>query len=250
MVSFAAMSTRHIVALGGGGFLMETERSALDDYVLAQASAGSRGLPRVCFVATASGDSVAAIEKFYAAFTPERARASHLALFRMETKRDSIAEQLLAQDVIYVGGGNTANMLAVWRIHGVDRALRRAWNAGIVLAGVSAGMICWFEDGVTDSFGRPLRALGDGLGFLKGSACPHYDGESDRRAAFHAMARGKTRGGRARGGWAADDGCALHFMGTRLHAVVSSKRRPGAYRVERGDRGVVETRIEPRVLRG
>ena len=145
--------------MGGGGFLMEPANPALDDYALRLTG---RKTPRVCFLPTASGDNPDAIERFYRAFPPSRARASHLALFRMETTRTRLADILLDQDAIYVGGGNTANMLAVWRLHGVDRLLRKAWASGIVLLGVSAGMLCWFDDGVTDSFGRPLHALRDG----------------------------------------------------------------------------------------
>ena len=144
--------------------------------------------------------------------------------------------------MIYVGGGNTANLLAVWRAHGLDRVLRDAWTRGAILCGVSAGMLCWFRDGVTDSFG-PLARLGDGLGLLDASACPHYDGEPGRRAAFHAaIADGMAPG------WAADDGAALHFVGTELVEVVSSRRAAAAYRVERVDGVVVETRLPVRFL--
>jgi dipeptidase E len=124
--------------------------------------------PRICFVPTASGDSSMYITRFYEAFVG-RAEASHLGLFGRP--RTDTAAVLAAQDIVYVGGGNTANMLAVWRVHGVDRMLRAAWERGVILTGVSAGMICWFEAGVTDSFG-PLAALRDGLGILPGSGLP------------------------------------------------------------------------------
>ncbi|MCC6427857.1 MAG: peptidase E [Phycisphaerales bacterium] len=240
------MKRKQVIALGGGGFLVQPGRHPLDDYVLA---ASRKRRPRICFIPTASGDNPDMIERFYRSFPPSRGvEASHLALFRMETRRDSIAAHLLAQDVIYVSGGNTANMLAVWRLHGVDRVLRRAWNSGIVLAGVSAGMICWFEDGVTDSYGRPLRGLGDGLGLLKGAACPHYDGEGDRRAAFHRLVQRRAKIGRAVC-LAADDGCALHFVGTRLRDVVAS--RPGAhgYAVGIAASRVREMRLEAQLLK-
>jgi dipeptidase E len=230
------MRERHIVAMGGGGFLME-QTPLLDDYALAL---GGVAEPRVCFLATASGDAAANIAAFHRAFPPGRARATHLSLY----SRDEVDPRstLLHQDVIYVGGGNTVNLLAVWRAHGVDAILREAWQAGVVLCGMSAGALCWFEAGVTDSFG-PLRALHDGLGLLPGSHCPHYDGEAERRAAYHhAIAAGLPAG------IAADDGCALHFAGTELVEAVSSRSEARAYRVELGPAGVRETPQSARYL--
>jgi peptidase E len=153
-----------------------------------------------------------------------------------------MAALLTSQDIVYVGGGNTANMLAVWRVHGVDRMLKAAWERGVILTGVSAGMICWFEAGVTDSFG-PLAALRDGLGFLSGSACPHYDGETDRRPTYQGLVRAGFPEG-----YAADDGAALHFAGTALEACVAG--RPGArvYRVGAMGQTIVETPLPVRLL--
>src|SRR5882757_9380345 len=162
-----------IVAIGGGGFSMEPRNLLLDDFVLSLTHRRKR--PRVCFIGTASGDSDSYIRQFYEAFPPSRAEATHLRLFDREVR--DLQAFLLYQAVLYVGGGATANMLAVWRVHGLDKALRAAWNSGVVLAGISAGAICWFEDGITDAFGHPLCALSDGLGFLPGACCPHYDGE-------------------------------------------------------------------------
>jgi len=164
-----------IVAMGGGGVSMEPDNPILDDFIL---SLAGRPRPRVCFLPTASGDSDRYVANFYAAFA-RRSEASHLALF-VRTVTD-VEAFLLDQDVIYVGGGNTENQLAVGRVHGVDRALRIAWQRGVVLAGLSAGSICWFESGTTDSFGLDLDVLEDGLGFLPGSHCPHFDGEPQRR---------------------------------------------------------------------
>jgi peptidase E len=235
----------HIVAMGGGGFSMEPDNPLLDEFVL---SLAHRKRPRVCFVPTASGDSAAYIAKFYRAFAG-RCDASDLTLFdppalpRRPPRTEDLPSFVAKQDVFYVGGGNTANLLALWRAHGLDELLRKAWRAGAVLAGVSAGMICWFQNGLTDSFGG-LYALNDGLGLLKGSACPHYDGEAERRAMYHQIiARG------APPGYAADDGVALHFAGRRLHEIVSSRPTAGAYRValRRGD--VIEKRLPVRYLR-
>src|SRR5262245_20044820 len=147
-----------------------------------------------------------------------------------------------AQDVLYVGGGSTANLLSLWRAHGLDRLLAKAWRSGAVLAGISAGMLCWFQSGLTDSFGgfKPLR---DGLGLLRGAACPRYDGEPLRQAAFRRMiARDGTTG------YAADDGAGLHFVGNRLHEVVSSRPTARAYRVAVKRGKVVETQLPTRLL--
>jgi dipeptidase E len=151
----------------------------------------------------------------------------------------ALRELALAHDVIVVGGGNTANMLAVWRVHGFDRILREAWERGILLTGWSAGMICWFEAGVTDSFGPQLEGMRDGLGFLPGSACPHYDGEAERRPVYQRLVREGFPPGLA-----ADDCVALRFDGTEIAEVVSARANSGAYRVTAEG----EERIEPRLL--
>jgi peptidase E len=224
------MSTQ-IVALGGGGFSMEPENPLLDEYIL---SLARNARPRVCFVGTAGGDYDNYSLRFYEAFARKNCVPTHLPLFR-RTIAD-LRAFLLDQDVIYVGGGNTANMLAVWRVHGVDRILRVALDAGIVLCGVSAGSICWFESGVTDSFGPQLAALRDGLGFIAGSNCPHYDGEAQRRPTYHRLiAEGLS------GGYAADDGCALHFENGIIKRIVSSRPAASAYKVERSDGQVHDT---------
>jgi peptidase E len=151
---------------------------------------------------------------------------------------------LADQDVIYVGGGNTANMLAIWRAHGIDRILKDAWLDGVVMTGVSAGMLCWFRGGVTDSFGG-LDALNDGLGLIDATACPHYDGEAERRPTYHRLVLEGLPGG-----FAADDGAALYFRGTELVEVVSSRPGAGAYRVELVDGRAVESRLDVRYLGG
>ena len=218
---------RQIVAFGGGGFSMEPRNPRLDRYVL---ELSGKRVPRVCFVPTASGDSRDYIRRFYKAFERHACRPSDLTLFRRD-RRDP-TEQLLQQDVIYVGGGSTANLLAIWRLHGIDRALREAWRRGIILCGVSAGMICWFKCSVTDSFG-PLAPLRDGLGMLPGSACPHYDGEGQRGPTFHQLI-----GDGFPAGVAADDGAAIHFVGRQVFRCVSSRPNAKAYRVRR-ERGRV-----------
>lgn len=220
--------TGTVLALGGGGFSMEPDNPLLDDFLLSLATRrrGAGGRAKVCFVPTASGDSEEYGARFVEAFA-ERAETSQLRLFHLhELGGVSAREHLLAQDVVYVGGGSTANLLAVWRLHGVDRALREAAADGVVLAGLSAGMNCWFEGSVTDSFG-PLAGLADGLGFLPGSACPHYDGEEARRPAYLDL----VGSGVLPDGYAADDGCGLLFRDGELVEAVSSRPEARAFRV-------------------
>ena len=234
------MDRRRIVALGGGGFQMEPENPLLDRFVLSLTGVER---PRVCFVPTALGDAEGDVAAFYRAFAALDCRPADLGLF--ERRVGDLRAFVLAQDAVYVGGGNTASLLAVWRAHGLDRVLAEAWRAGIVLCGVSAGMNCWFEASVTDSFdvGR-LAPLHDGLGLLAGSACPHYDGEEQRRPAFHRL----IGAGELAGGWAADDGAALVFAGEELAEVVASRPGAAGYRVERDGDGVREERLPSRFL--
>lgn len=235
------MERRRVVAMGGGGFSMEPENPLLDEFVLSLARTPR---PRVCFLPTASGDSDGYVARFYRAFSDLDCEPGDLALFSREVL--DLESFVLAQDVIYVGGGNTANLLAVWRVHGLDRLLRRAWDNGTVLCGLSAGMNCWFSASVTDSFGiSRLAALHDGLSLLPGSCCPHYDGEEQRRPTYRRL----VASGELSPGWAADDGAALVFHGEHLSEVVASRPRAAAYRVERSEtEGVSEHRIEARYL--
>jgi peptidase E len=226
--------------MGGGGFSEEPDNPALDRYVLGLVE---RERPRVCFLGTASGDAQSYLDRFYGAFLALDCRPTHLSLFKPSTA--DFRSFLLDQDVIYVGGGNTKSMLALWREWGVDAILREAWRAGIVLAGVSAGSICWFEHGITDSIPgtlTPLRCLG----FLPGSNCPHYDVEVERRPAFHRLLAAGLIGD----GFAADDGVALHFVGTRLARIVSSRPTAQAYRLERRGGSVTEESLAPLCLVG
>jgi peptidase E len=234
----------HIVAMGGGGFSMEPDNRLLDDFVL---SLARRKRPRVCFIPTASADSATYVAKFYRAFA-SRCAATDLTLFDAPSlpRRPALTSDLAAfvaeQDVFYVGGGNTAHLLAMWRVHGLDKLLRKAWNGGAVLAGISAGMICWFENGLTDSFGG-YKPLNDGLGFVRGSACPHYDGEPARPSAFRRMI---SRGAPA--GYAAEDGVAFHFVGRKLEEAVGSRPGGRAYRVVKREGKAIETPLDVRYL--
>lgn len=233
------------MAMGGGGFSTEPDNPLLDDHVLGLATRrrGADGRPRVCFVPTASGDSVDYQDRFREAFAG-RAETSTLQLFRYDELPGLPATDLrsfvLSQDVVYVGGGSTANLLALWRLHGLDEILREAAADGVVLAGTSAGMNCWFESSVTDSFG-PLSPLADGLGLLAGSACPHYDGEAERRPTYLDLVG--TR--RLPSGYAAEDGCALVFRDGALVEAVASRPDARAFRVHlSGDALDVEDGME------
>lgn len=234
----------HIVAIGGGGFTALPPNLLLEEFIL---SLVPKKLPKICFIPTATAESPGYIIRFYRTFTG-RAIPTDLTIFettslpRNPSRSSDIVDFIAGQDIIYVGGGNTANLLSIWRAHGLDKALRDAWAAGAVLSGISAGMICWFRDSITDSYG-PLRPLGDGLGFIHASACPHYDGEKDRRPVYQkAIAEGMP------GGYAADDGVALHFHGTQLVQAVSSRPEASAYRIEQINGQVQETRITTRYL--
>jgi len=215
----------HILASGGSSL-----GGPFDDLVL------ELGGPHVCFVPTASSTPETRLVSFYESFA-RRAEPSHVSF--NPWPREDLREHVLAQDAIYVGGGNTANMLAVWRAHGFDVVLREAWESGVLLCGSSAGMICWFEAGVTDSFGPQLEGMRDLLGFLPGSACPHYDSEERRRVVYRELVDAGFPPG-----YAADDGAALHFVGTELHEVICLREEARSYRVEPG----IETPLEARLF--
>jgi peptidase E len=200
-------------------------------------------IPKICLLNTAAGDDAAGFLKMYTMLLAMPSRISHLQVFPMPNVADP-ADLLLSQDIIFVGGGSVANMLAVWRVHGLDQVMRQAWQAGIVMSGVSAGAICWFSGGTTDSFGK-LRPFVDGLSMLPGSYCPHYDTESGRRPLYQEL----VIDGTLPPGIACDDGAAAHFVDESLAEIVAD--RPGArgYLVERGyDGAAIETTLETRQL--
>lgn len=223
-----------IIAMGGGGFLMEPDNSALDRYIC---EATGKERPQVCFLAQASGENYETVANFYRAFTALDAYPSHLSFFKPHTA--DLAGFLLAQDAIYVGGGNTKSMLALWREWGVDSILRRAWQQGIVLAGVSAGAICWFAQGLTDSIPGDLTGL-PCLGFLPTSCSPHFDGEAERRPTFRRL----VSSGQMQAGYGVDDYAALHFIGEKLERIVASQPQASAQWIEPDSSGgVTETRL-------
>jgi peptidase E len=201
--------------------------------------------PRLCYLPTATGDSQLAVSAFYGAFAGhEDALVSHLVLFPMPNVADP-GEHLLAQDVVWVGGGSVVNLLAVWRAHGLDVVFRGAWEGGIVLAGVSAGSICWHVGGTTDSFGPDLRMVDNGLGLLPYANGVHYDAEDQRRPLLHRL----VGSGALPTAYATDDGVGLLYRGTELAEVVSEVADAAAYKVEAdGEGGVTETVLPARLL--
>ena len=228
------MTDRHIVAMGGGGF--GSGNSMLDRYAL---SLVDTDRPKVCFIPTASGDDAGYTLEFYKAYGSYGCEPHVLNLFSREV--EDIPSYLLGMDMVYVGGGSTTNLLAVWRLHGVDKALEEAWDAGVVLSGLSAGANCWFDASTTDSFliGK-ADALHDGLGFVAGSYCPHYSSEPERRPNYLNM----VATGQLPAGYACEDGTAVHFVGTELHTAVSVDGDARAYRVARIGDGATEEALQ------
>jgi peptidase E len=228
-----------IVALGGGGFSATGAPTPIDELIV---SLAGRPRPRVCFLGTASGDAESYLARFYRAYAQLDCRPGDLPLFQTPITHD-LPRFVMEQQAFYVGGGSTVNLLAVWRLHGLDRLLREAWEAGAVLAGISAGAICWFEAYLTDSVGPELAPRQDGLGFLSGSACPHFSDDPERRPTYQRLiAEGFP------GGVAIDDGAALHFRGRELADVVSERAGAQAYRIFVRDGHLVEEPLPARLL--
>jgi peptidase E len=237
----AADGRRHVVAIGGG---MLMPRDGTPFHVQHAIALSGKPAPRLCVLNQAVGDDPAYYLRFYDRLANSPAEVRHLSLFPMPNVPDP-EDFLLSQDIIFVGGGSVANMIAVWRVHGIDQILRKAWHAGIVLAGSSAGGICWFEGGTTDSFGARLRPYSDALGLLPGSFCPHYDSEAERRPLYQRLVADATLSG----GLACDDGVGAHYVDDLLADVVADRPDGAAYRVEPdGAGGFTETALPVRFL--
>ena len=200
--------------------------------------AGKPDRPKFCYVGTALGDNPLFANATQDAFIGRDVVVSNLAAFPMPSVAD-VRAHLLAQDVVWVGGGSVAGLLAIWRLHGWDEIFREVWEAGVVLGGVSAGSLCWHAGGTTDSFGPELRAWTDGLGLIPGSNCPHYDSEARRRPLYQRL----VAEGALPPGYAADDDVGLHYVGTELHEAVSARAGAAAYRVDRDGEARVEARL-------
>jgi peptidase E len=229
---------KQIIAIGGGVLLPDTGNFKLETYIV---EVSGKARPRILFVPTASGDDTGSIARFYESYARFGAELSVLPFFR-RTPQD-VRDLVLSHDVVHVGGGNTRSMLAVWRDWGMDAALAEAYERGIILCGSSAGSICWFAEGVTDSIAGDLTRL-DCLAFLPGSNCPHYDGERDRRPAFQKMVAERV----VSDGLACDDGVGLHYIDGKLHEIPSARPAARAYRVCKNGASVHEEALAVRQL--
>jgi dipeptidase E len=231
---------RQILAVGGGGLGKAGTTPPIMKYFL---ELTGKPKPRVCYMPTAVGDQQTAIDRWYAVMKTMDCEPHHQKVFIASGKTKSFEEELLKADAIYVGGGNTLNMVAIWKAQGIDKILRKAWEKGTVLGGESAGSICWFEYGSTDSRPAELSHM-ECLGFLKGSNCPHYDGEKKRRPSFQDW----IQTGQIKEGIACDNGVAAHFVDDKLFKVVSTRPNAKAYVVKRGGDKVVEEALQPEML--
>ncbi|MGA2454120.1 MAG: peptidase E [Solirubrobacteraceae bacterium] len=237
--SVVELSERQIFAMGGGGFTMEPANPLLDDFVLSLADVGE---PRVLFLPTASGDTTTQINAFRSRFGERACIPEQLSLFHLRETTRSLADTVLEQDIIYVGGGSMRNLLALWRAHGLDCLLVQAWERGTVLAGLSAGAMCWFQGGVTRSSGPPEPIAG--LGLLQGSLTVHADGEPERLPVWLAA----VRDGTLPGGWALDDGVGLLFRGEQVERAVSSRPGADAQRVDAIEGELMRKRLAVELL--
>jgi dipeptidase E len=229
---------RQVIAMGGGGFMMEPENPLLDRYIIEQAR---KPFPSVCFLPHATDDAVRNTFRFFKAFSKFEVKLTHLSLFSPDTA--DIESFLMEQDIIYVGGGNTKSMIALWREWNLDKFLDRAYENGTVLAGLSAGANCWFEQCSTDSIPGGNTVL-HCTGIIKGSFCPHYDGEVNRRPSLHKM----LNEDKIMNGYAADDSAAAHFIDGELFHAVSSRPDARVYKVGKIDGKVTEIAIETNYL--
>ena len=237
----------NILAIGGGGFEPTERYGARPGPLIEHAlSLTGKEAPKVCALYTATGDDVARIANWYAAWSDRPERASHVAVMPMPNV-DDLRKHLLEQDAVYVGGGSVAGLMVLWRLHGLDAIFREAWEAGVVLFGVSAGSLCWHAGGTTDSFGPELRPVTNGLALLPYSNGVHYDSEEQRRPLYQQLIADEV----LPAGFATDDGVGLHYRGTELVEAVADRPGAKAYRVERGHTGkAIEQVIEPRLLTG
>jgi len=240
----AADGRRHVLAIGGFS-APRGDQAAMPRLVAHALELSGQPNPRACMLNTAMGDDPGTFVRMYSWLSGISARPSHLQLFPMPNVADP-GDLLLSQDVIFVGGGSVANLMAVWRVHGLDAIMRQAWEQGTVLAGVSAGALCWFEGGTTDSFGPALRPFTAGIALLPGSYCPHYSSEPGRRPLYESL----VAGGSLPAGIACDDGTAAHFADGELAGIVADGPGEFGYRVEPdGAGGAAETKLPARLLR-
>lgn len=231
------MKTRKILSMGGGGFSMEPGNQLLDNFFF---SLAQKKNPEVCFIGTASGDAQGYIERFYDYMKDHEVIPSHLSLFKAPV--GSLRDFVLSKDVLYVGGGNTRNLMSLWREWGLDKIIVEAYNSGVVLGGLSAGGLCWFEEGVTDSIPGSLTELSC-MNLIEGSFCPHYDGEEDRRPSYHKLIADGLKAG-----YACDDSAAVYFENEKFVEAVCSVKEASAYYVKNENARIVEEKLKTRFL--
>lgn len=215
---------RQIIALGGGGFSDEPDNLFLDGYVLAQSP---KSKPGICFIASAGGDAKDYIDRFYSSYRKLPCEPSHIELTKTKLPYDKLKTFLLSRDIIFIGGGSTAFLMSLFKKLRMKGILRAAWNKGVILSGMSAGAMCWFAEGFTNPSGNIFRRLRC-LGFLEGSFCPHYNKGNQLRRVFRKM----IRSGELSSGYGVEDGVALHFIQTKLSAVISSRADGKAFYIK------------------
>tara|TARA_Y100001970_G_scaffold124890_2_gene154661 strand:+ start:24669 stop:25370 length:702 start_codon:yes stop_codon:yes gene_type:complete len=222
-----------VIAIGGGGFGRSIYNTKIDKYILEQCDSEK---PNVCFIPTASAEDKAYTVNFYAVYSKLSCNPNHINFFQRTPRLDSIINK---QDVIFVGGGNTKSMLAVWKEWKLDKLLLKAYNRGAILCGVSAGAICWFKQGITDSWASNLNVM-DCLDFIPECCCPHYDGEADRRPSVHDM----IKNDKISSCLAVEDGAALHYKNGKLLTSVSFYKNKKTYLVKNTESGIVEEEVK------
>ncbi len=211
---------RQIIAIGGGGFGRNPGEGIIENYILEQSDANK---PKICFIPTATGDDEGYIESYYSTFSMLECDPVHLDFFK---RTPDLEDLILNQDIIFVGGGNTKSMLAVWRDWNLDKLLKIAYQNGTIMCGVSAGAICWFDLGITDSWEEELKIMSC-LGFVKGVCCPHYDEEPERRPTVHELIKDQEMGSCI----AVDGGCALHLINEDPYRSVAFSEKKNAFLV-------------------
>ena len=211
---------RQVIAIGGGGFGRTQNSNHIEQYILDQAQTNT---PNICFIPTATGDTDPYIVNYYSVFSKLECNPTHISFFK---RTIDLKEHILNQDVIFVGGGNTKSMLAVWRDWGLDTILKEAYNQGCVMSGVSAGAICWFEKGLTDSWADQLRMI-PCMNFIPGSCAPHYDEEPERRPATKKL----LEDGSIEFMYGIEGGSALHFKNEKPELVIRFSKNKKPYKV-------------------
>ncbi len=232
--------TGQIIALGGGGFSDSPDNLLLDEYILLQTN---KAKPKILFLPTAGGDHPDYTAKFYRTYKKLNCKPSHLELSRKSIAYKKLEQAVMSSDAVFAGGGSPAYLMQVWRKCGLDKIIKRAWAEGIVLSGMSAGAICWYEDGFKNPSPDVWRRI-KCLGFLEGSFCPHYDKRGELRKAYRNM----VSKGRLADGYGVEDGVALHYSGTGLKYIVSAVQGAKAFRVQKSGFRARENELKPAYL--